>query len=113
MRKNSLLLFMVLVIVTTILAGCGSSEGDKFVGRWIGDSIAWSNQKVYLDISTKDGKTFAVNFVQPDGTSVSGLENVATLKDTYLELNGMERLAMAPDGTFNFRSGIHFTKLKQ
>jgi len=112
MRKRSLFLFLVLVLLTTLLAGCGSSEGDKFVGRWVGDSVVVSKEKVYLDISTKDGKTFGIKYVNADGSPAIGMSSNAILKENYLEISPLERLMVGPDGTFNFGSGVNFTKVK-
>ena len=109
MRKKTLSLLLLLLFLTTFLAGCGTSEGDKFLGRWVGNVPGLKNEKRYLDISTKDNKTFAVNFVSPDGTIE--MKNTAILKDNYLELAFSERIVLAPDNTITFRNG-DFSKPK-
>ena len=108
MYKKTLLLVLLLVFTASLLAGCGTSEGDKFLGKWVDGGFS-KGDKRYLEISTKDNKTFAVNFINEDGTV--HMKNTATLKDTYLEVNAFERITLSPDNTFTFRSG-DFSKVK-
>lgn len=57
MKKLSILLAAVILAMTALIAGCGSSSvADEFVGTWASD-----NGYTYISVERKGNKTFIVN----------------------------------------------------
>lgn len=56
MKKLSILLAAFILAITTLIAGCGSSVADEFVGTWVIKSGG-----LYLSIEKQGESTFIIN----------------------------------------------------
>lgn len=56
MKKLSILLAAFILSITTLIAGCGSSVADEFVGTWVIKSGG-----LYLSIEKQGESTFIIN----------------------------------------------------
>lgn len=84
MKKLSILLAAVILAVTALIAGCGSSSvADEFVGTWASD-----NGYTYISVEKKGNKTFIVNRYFYDKKNKTDLfkSNTGELKEEVLEV---------------------------
>ena len=85
MKKISILLATVILVVATLISGCSSSAGDEFIGTW-----EFKNDKpiqtMYLTIEKKGDKTFIVNkfVINSKGVLTNSSTSSAELKDKIL-----------------------------
>ena len=84
MKKLSILLAAFILAITTLIAGCGSSVADEFVGTWGSD-----NGYTYISIEKKGEKTFIVNEYFFDKKNKTDLyeSNLGELKEKVLDVN--------------------------
>ncbi|WP_126939656.1 hypothetical protein [Veillonella sp. VA142] len=84
MKKLSILLAIVILSITALIAGCGSSVADEFVGTWTSD-----NGYTYLSIERKGNHTFIVNRYFYDKKNKTDLfkSNTGELKEEVLEVD--------------------------
>lgn len=86
MKKLSILLAVVILGVTALIAGCGSSSvGDEFVGTWEHKTDK-PIQTSYITIEKKGDKTFVVNqyVIDYKGALSKPDTRVTDLKDKIL-----------------------------
>ena len=81
MKKLSILLAAVILAITALIAGCGSSVGDEFVGTWVIKSGG-----LYLSIEKQGEHTFIINeyYYDPDNKSESFETHKGELKEKVL-----------------------------
>ncbi|WP_206168800.1 hypothetical protein, partial [Veillonella sp. CNR 79/14] len=85
MKKLSILLAAVILAVTALITGCGSSSvADEFVGTWASD-----NGYTYISVERKGNKTFIVNRYFYDKKNKTDLfkSNTGELKEEVLEVD--------------------------
>lgn len=85
MKKLSILLAAVILAVSVLISGCGSSSvADEFVGTWGSD-----NGYTYISIEKKGEKTFIVNEYFFDKKNKTDLyeSNLGELKEKVLDVN--------------------------
>lgn len=83
MKKLSILLIAAILAITALIAGCGSSVADEFVGTWVSN-----NGYTYISIEKKGTKNFIINRYFYDKKNNSDLfkSNTGELKGEILEV---------------------------
>ena len=82
MKKLSILLAAVILAVTALIAGCGSSSiADEFMGTWVNKS-----GRLYLSIEKQGDHTFIINeyYYEPDNKAESFETHKGELKEKVL-----------------------------
>lgn len=82
MKKLSILLAAVILAVTALIAGCGSSSvADEFMGTWVNKS-----GRLYLSIEKQGNHTFIINeyYYEPDNKAESFETHKGELKEKVL-----------------------------
>lgn len=82
MKKLSILLAAVILVVTALIAGCGSSSvADEFVGTWVNKS-----GRLYLSVEKQGDHTFIINeyYYEPDNKAESFESHKGELKEKVL-----------------------------
>ncbi|ARG30280.1 hypothetical protein L1W93_19025 [Acinetobacter baumannii] len=86
----------VALVSMTLLAGCGGSAGDQFLGKWVGVK----NDKHVLEIE-RNGDSYMVRNTEPSPfTGKTRTTNLpATLQDDVLQVSvGFGAISLAIDG---------------
>lgn len=86
MKKLSILLAAFILAITTLIAGCGSSVADEFVGTWVSQS-----GRLYLSVEKQGNHTFIVNeyYYVPKDNVESYESHKGELKENILESHNL------------------------
>ena len=87
MKKLSILLAAVILAMTALIAGCGSSSvADEFVGTWVSQS-----GRLYLSVEKQGNHTFIVNeyYYVPKDNVESYESHKGELKENILESHNL------------------------
>ena len=108
MKKLSILLAAVILAVTALIAGCGSSSvADQFVGTWVNQS-----GHLYLSIEKQGDHIFIVNeyYYEPKDNAESYESHKGELKENVLESNYL--IYSIKDNKMVHNKGGVYTKVK-
>lgn len=108
MKKLSILLAAVILAITALIAGCGSSSvADQFVGTWVNQS-----GHLYLSIEKQGDHTFIVNeyYYAPKDNAESYESHKGELKENVLESNYL--IYSIKDNKMVHNKGGVYTKVK-
>ena len=108
MKKLSILLAAVILAITALIAGCGSSSvADQFVGTWVNQS-----GHLYLSIEKQGDHTFIVNeyYYAPKDNVESYESHKGELKENVLESNYL--IYSIKDNKMVHNKGGVYTKVK-
>lgn len=86
MKKLSILLAAFILAITTLIAGCGSSVADEFIGTWVSQS-----GRLYLSVEKQGNHTFIVNeyYYVPKDNVESYESHKGELKENILESHNL------------------------
>lgn len=85
MKKLSILLAAVILAITALIAGCGSSVADEFVGTWASEK---DSNGFFITIEKTGDKTFTMNhYFFFDNNVNSNNKYFGELKENSLLIN--------------------------